>query len=164
MLTPWFRVHLAGDPGLTRPWVYSTNLVFEMQELGVSFSRETYSTRRAWLAALYVPALKDGAFRAIWVKELLKQLTSWHLDLLTYKNGKQIPTGLHFIWCRSAERGKHPGQVLIVARSDLDIGCVGLSSLALKSFSRMVQLGFRGCLVFPCIRLITAHPPCLSAR
>ena len=66
LLTPSFRVHLAGHPGMMRPWVYSTNLVFEMQKLGFSFSRESFSTRRASLAALSIPALKDGAFRAIW--------------------------------------------------------------------------------------------------
>jgi hypothetical protein len=50
---------------VTRPWVYSTNLVFESQELGFSFSRENPSTRRASLAALSIAALKDGAFCAI---------------------------------------------------------------------------------------------------
>ena len=69
LLTPSFRVHSAGDPVVMRPWVYSTNLVFEIEELGFSFSRETYSTRRASLAAPSVPALKDGAFRAIWVNK-----------------------------------------------------------------------------------------------
>jgi hypothetical protein len=69
LLTPSFRVHSAGDPGVMRPWVYSTNLVFEMQELGFSFSRETFRTRRASLAAFSIPALKDRAFRAIWVNK-----------------------------------------------------------------------------------------------
>jgi hypothetical protein len=69
LLTPSFRAHLAGDPGVTGPWVYSTNLVFEMQEHGFSFSGETYGTRRASLAALSIPALKDGAFRAIGVNK-----------------------------------------------------------------------------------------------
>jgi hypothetical protein len=47
-------------------------LGIQMQELGFSFPRENRSTRRASLAALYIPALKDGAFRAIWVNARLK--------------------------------------------------------------------------------------------
>jgi hypothetical protein len=83
LLTPLVQGSLGRRSGVTRPWVYSTKLVFEMQELGFSFSRENYSRRRASLAALYMPAQKDGAFRAIWVNrkepaaKLRNTITSW---------------------------------------------------------------------------------------
>jgi hypothetical protein len=34
LLTPSFRVHLAGDPGVSRPWVYSTYLVLKRKNSG----------------------------------------------------------------------------------------------------------------------------------
>jgi hypothetical protein len=41
LLTPYFRVHLAGDPGLPSPWFAVLNLGISMQELGFRFREDS---------------------------------------------------------------------------------------------------------------------------
>jgi hypothetical protein len=115
---PLLRGSLGRRSGLAQPLVCCTQTWYHLARTWFSFLREVSNTRRASLAALYIPALNGGAFRAVRVKPPSGTEKFGRLDTGKASEDKSASTlSLTFNQARLKDGKTLPGKTTLVGFS-----------------------------------------------